>query len=62
MPTYDFICKKCNYKCELYVHKSSNIPICKCGSEMNKLLSFSKNKPRFNVSGFYETDYKANKN
>lgn len=61
MPIYDFKCKKCNDVDEYYVPLTTSVPTdCKCGKgcELEKVKTFSKNKPILKGKGFYETDYK----
>lgn len=62
MPTYDFKCTKCGSVQECIVPSFESIPtkFCKCDGDVTieKLEHFTKSKPVFKGTGFYETDYK----
>ncbi len=59
MPIYEYECKYCNEKYELFLPVEHKIPYCqKCGRKMKKLISLSNFKLVGN--GWYETDYKHN--
>ena len=60
MPVYTFKCKRCQKTIEKIQNFEESNPICNCikeGVSMNRLMPMT-GKPRFNGSGFYETDYK----
>ena len=62
MPIYSFKCNECNQVVELLQNFQDSNPICNsCDgqNEMKRLIS-NIGKPKFNGSGFYETDYKTN--
>jgi putative FmdB family regulatory protein len=68
MPTYDFKCEKCGTIVEELVPLTSiteirkDCSICKIKeATMVRADSFTKSKPVFKGTGFYETDYKSNK-
>lgn len=63
MPTYDYECKKCGHKLEIF-HKMSDPShkICpKCKKEGLVRLIGKGSGIIFKGSGFYETDYKKKK-
>lgn len=68
MPVYDFKCTSCGCIIEELVPLTSITTIrCDCihcktkNTIMEKTDSFTKNKPVLKGTGFYETDYKSNK-
>ncbi len=59
MPTYDYMCKKCNHHFEVF-QKMSDAPLTKCpkcSSEVKRLIGGGTGMI-FKGSGFYITDYK----
>ena len=63
MPTYDYICSKCNYKFERFQSMSDEpIRVCpNCGGVVRRLISGGTGLI-FKGSGYYETDYKRKSN
>lgn len=59
MPTYDFKCKDCGYKFEMFQKMSDEpLKVCpQCGGEVKRLIGAGSG-PIFKGSGFYHTDYK----
>ena len=60
MPVYTFKCKKCQRTIDRIQKLEDSNPMCNCikkGVSMNRLMPMT-GKPKFNGSGFYETDYK----
>ncbi len=59
MPTYDYICTKCEHEFEHFQSMNSeplkNCP--KCGGSLKRLIGAGAG-PIFKGSGFYQTDYK----
>ena len=62
MPTYDYVCLKCERKFEHYqTMESEPLTICKiCGGELKRLIGTGAGIV-FKGTGFYETDYKGRK-
>ena len=59
MPIYSFKCEKCGREDE-FIRKMGDFtePLCvDCDLKMEKQMPFTQ-RPKFNCSGFYETDYK----
>lgn len=59
MPTYDYECKNCGYKFEMF-QKMTDEPIKKCpncGENVKRLIGAGAG-PIFKGKGFYQTDYK----
>ena len=58
MPTYDYLCKKCNYSFEYFQSMSdSHLKECpKCKGDVRRLVSGGSGLI-FKGSGFYLTDY-----
>ena len=64
MPVYTFECEKCKKKMDKIQKFDESNPVCNCiekGVSMNRLMPMI-GKPKFNGSGFYETDYKQKAN
>ncbi len=60
MPIYTFECKECGTIKEVLQSFNASSPLCeKCNAKkvMVRLMSVT-GKPKFEGSGFYETDYK----
>lgn len=60
MPIHEFKCDKCDVTTETNIPgwREGQAPNChRCNEKMRKLFSIPA-APRFNGSGFYETDYK----
>ncbi len=63
MPTYDYKCKSCGNRFELF-QKMTDEPITECrncGGKVIRLIGAGLT-PIFKGSGFYETDYKTKTN
>src|SRR4030095_13596994 len=60
MPIYEFECRKCNAKLEVFQKMNDKPPVkCKkCGGRLEKLVSAS--AIQFKGSGWYVTDYAGN--
>ena len=61
MPTYDYICKECSHKFELFqgIHDDA-VTICpECKGTVRRIISGGTGII-FKGSGFYATDYKKN--
>jgi putative FmdB family regulatory protein len=60
MPIYEFECRKCKAKLEVFQKMSDKPPVkCKkCGGRLEKLISAS--AIQFKGSGWYVTDYAGN--
>src|SRR5882724_2119044 len=60
MPIYEFECRKCKAKLEVFQKMSDKHPVkCKkCGGRLEKLVSAS--AIQFKGSGWYVTDYAGN--
>jgi putative FmdB family regulatory protein len=60
MPIYEFECRKCKAKLEVYQKMSDKPPVkCRqCGGRLEKLVSAS--AIQFKGSGWYVTDYAGN--
>lgn len=60
MPTYDYVCRKCEHRFEQYQSMTEALLVkCpKCGREGLERLIGSGAGILFKGSGFYETDYK----
>jgi putative FmdB family regulatory protein len=60
MPIYEFECRKCKAKLEVFQKMSDKPPVkCKkCGGRLDKLVSAS--AIQFKGSGWYVTDYAGN--
>lgn len=62
MPTYDFKCTECGTIKECIVPSFSAVPekFCECEGivHLERVETFTKNRPVFRGTGFYETDYK----
>jgi putative FmdB family regulatory protein len=60
MPIYEFECRKCKAKLEVYQKMNDKPPVkCKqCGGRLEKLVSAS--AIQFKGSGWYVTDYAGN--
>lgn len=56
MPTYDYLCEKCQDKrtVTLSLKESEVIQVCKCGQVMRRDYGFA--ATQFKGSGFYTTD------
>lgn len=61
MPTYDYKCRDCNYKFELFQPMSAEpLKHCpKCNGRVKRLIGTGAGTI-FKGSGFYQTDYKNN--
>lgn len=61
MPTYDYVCKNCNYRFEEFQQMSAApLKICpNCKNETVKRLISGGNGFLFKGSGFYITDYRS---
>ena len=58
MPTYDYVCLKCNDKFESFHSMKKRIIKCKkCGGKLKRLIGKGAGII-FKGTGFYETDYK----
>ncbi len=62
MPTYEYVCEKCEHKFEEFQNMSDEpIKLCpKCSGDVRRLIG-SGAGIIFKGSGFYETDYKRKK-
>jgi len=62
MPTYEYICKNCNYKFEEFQSiTAAPIEICpKCSGNVKRLIGSGLGVV-FKGTGFYETDFKNKK-
>lgn len=64
MPTYDYYCKNCEYQEERFfqsISKAEESQFCpKCQKEMIKMIGTGEHTI-FRGDGFYENDYKRNK-
>jgi putative FmdB family regulatory protein len=61
MPLYEYVCEKCGIFEVIQAIKDSEIKVCpNCGKCVEKILSVP-SAPKFNGTGFYETDYKNKK-
>lgn len=63
MPTYDYTCTKCGDRFE-HFQKMTDPPLdncTKCKGKLRRLIGKGIS-PIFRGSGFYQTDYKQNKN
>src|SRR4030095_14551359 len=60
MPIYEFECRKCNAKLEVFQKMNDKPPVkcSKCGGRLEKLVSAS--AIQFKGSGWYVTDYAGN--
>tara|TARA_Y100000814_G_scaffold91161_1_gene62323 strand:- start:423 stop:668 length:246 start_codon:yes stop_codon:yes gene_type:complete len=62
LPVYSYKCNQCKKIIELLQGFEDSSPLCSCSSGkfvMERLVS-EIGRPKFNGSGFYETDYKQN--
>lgn len=61
MPTYEYKCKKCSYRFEIFQSmKDDPLTVCPiCKGEIKRLIGAGSG-PIFKGSGFYHTDYKNN--
>ncbi len=59
MPTYEYKCKKCGHKFEVFQSMTAEpVKTCpKCKGEVKRLIGAGAG-PIFKGSGFYQTDYK----
>lgn len=59
MPTYDYICTKCEYEFEHFQSMNSDpLKDCpECGGTLKRLIGAGAG-PIFKGTGFYQTDYK----
>ena len=59
MPTYEYRCKSCKHKFEVFHSMTANPDlVCpNCGSSVEKLIGTGAG-PIFKGKGFYQTDYK----
>lgn len=59
MPTYDYICTKCEREFEYFQSMNSEpLKLCpECGGDLKRLIGAGAG-PIFKGSGFYQTDYK----
>ena len=62
MPTYDYVCKKCQHKFEEFQSITADLlTVCpKCSGELKRLIGSGLGIV-FKGSGFYETDFKNKK-
>jgi putative FmdB family regulatory protein len=68
MPTYEYICEKCNHQFEVF-QSMSDKPLTSCSKELCKQKTWGKGKVKkligagagliFKGSGFYITDYRS---
>jgi len=57
MPLFDFHCKECGHEFERIAKSDAKVECPKCGAGADKKMS-APARPKFNGSGFYETDFK----
>tara|TARA_S200002703_G_scaffold152707_1_gene153396 strand:- start:102 stop:293 length:192 start_codon:yes stop_codon:yes gene_type:complete len=63
MPTYDYICKECGHRFELFQQMTANVKrkCPECGKKTLERLIGSGGGVIFKGDGFYENDYKKKK-
>jgi len=63
MPTYDYVCKECGHRFELFQQMTANVKrkCPECGKKTLERLIGSGGGVIFKGDGFYENDYKKKK-
>ena len=63
MPTYDYVCKECGHRFELFQQMTANVKrkCPECGKKTLERLIGAGGGVIFKGDGFYENDYKKKK-